>query len=48
MTIMDGNRRGIAIGIAKWAHLSRDGGGFHRPRCQPGETDQIVSQILQT
>ena len=38
----------IAIGIEKWTQLSHDGGGFHRPRFQPSESNQVVSQILQT
>ena len=48
MTIADDNRREIDIRIEQWAHLCSDCVGFHRPRFQPSESHQIVSQILQT
>ena len=47
MTMLDDNRQKIAIEIEAWAYLCGGCGGFHCPRFQPGESHQIVSQILQ-
>jgi hypothetical protein len=37
-TMVDDNRREIAIGIEPWAHLCGDFVEFHSPRFQPGES----------